>query len=262
MQIDIRWGDADPQKLRRDAKELIGLAPDVIVTETTAATRAVAKETQTIPNVFVRVTNPIGGGFVSSLVSSGNNRTGLSDAEPLIAGKWLEIIKAICPGVVHVFALFNPRTHSGQYWGALDDAARPLALEVRKAPVEKEEDFDPVIAAVAAEPNAALIVMPDPFTITHRTLLVPLMARYHLPALYSYRFFAEAGGLVAYSVALAPLFEAAAGYVDHVLKGERPTDLPIQHPAKYELVVNLQTARALGLAIPPLYLARADDVIE
>jgi putative tryptophan/tyrosine transport system substrate-binding protein len=262
MRVEVRWGDADGRKMQQYARELISFGPDVMIVESTAALRAASRETQTIPIVFVQVTDPVSAGFVSSLALPGGNITGFTNFEASIGEKWLEILKELCPRLARVAAIFNPATHSGQYWPALEAAARALGLAFSKAPVQAADELALVMRASALEPNCAVVVLPDPFTIIHRHLLVELAERHGVPAAYAYRFFPEGGGLVSYGVALVDLNRGAAAYVDRILRGEKPSALPVQRPTKYEMVINLRTAKALGLVVPHSFLARADEVIE
>jgi putative ABC transport system substrate-binding protein len=265
IQIDSRWGALDDAEARqRSAKELIALQPDLILTQNTPPTATILEQTRAIPVVFVIVADPVGSGFVQSLARPGANATGFTIMEPTIAGKWLELLKEIAPRVNRAAFLFNPATtpYRDIYLKPFQAAAASLALEAIAAPVHDTQELESVVAAHAREPNGSLVVMPDGFLNVHRAEIVLLAARYHVPAVYPWRFFAETGGLLTYGSVQGDMFRTAATYVDRILKGEKPADLPVQAPTKYELVVNLKTAKALGIDIPPTPLARADEVIE
>src|SRR5436309_1314442 len=265
IQIDSRWGALDDAEARqRSAKELIALQPDLILTQNTPPTATMLEQTRAIPVVFVIVADPVGSGFVQSLARPGANATGFTIMEPTIAGKWLELLKEIAPRVNRAAFLFNPATtpYRDIYLKPFQAAAASLALEAIAAPVHDTQELESVVAAHAREPNGSLVVMPDGFLNVHRAEIVLLAARYHVPAVYPLRFFTELGGLVSYGNAQSDMFRTAATYVDRILRGEKPADLPVQAPTKYELVVNLETAKALGLDVPPLLQQRADEVIE
>jgi putative ABC transport system substrate-binding protein len=222
------------------------------------------QETRTIPIVFVIVGDPIGSGFVASFPRPGGNVTGFNVSEPTQSGKWVELLKDVAPHVVRVAMLFNPASATyADYWlKPFKAAAAAFAVDAIAAPVRDGSELDSVISAQAREPNSGLIAMPDSFTDAHRIEITSLAARYRLPTVYPYRFFAEVGGLLSYGVDQIDNWRRAAGYVDRILKGEKPADLPVQAPVKFELVINLKAAKALGLDIPPTLLARADEVIE
>ena len=265
IQIESRWGALDDAEARqRSAKELLALQPDLILTQNTPPTASMLEQTRTIPVVFVIVADPVGSGFVQSLARPGANATGFTIMEPTIAGKLLELLKEIAPRVNRAAFLFNPATtpYRDIYLKPFKAAAASLALEAIAAPVHDMPELESVIAAHAREPNGSLIVMPDGFLNVHRAEIVLLAGRYHLPVVYPWRFFAEIGGLLSYGSVQSDMFRTAATYVDRILKGEKPADLPVQAPTKYELVVNLKTAKALGLDVPPLLQPRADEVIE
>jgi putative ABC transport system substrate-binding protein len=260
--IDFRWAAGDPVRMRALAKELIGATPDIVVAESTPATAALRQESSTTPIVFFAVANPVGSGFVASLPRPGRNITGFTNFEPAMGGKWLELLKEIAPRVLRVAAIFNPRTHSGQYWQSMESAAPTFAVELAKSPVHEAGEIERAVKALADQPYGSLIVMPDAFTLAHRDLIVALSARHRLPSIYPFRVFPRTGGLISYGNDLVEGYRNAASYVDRILKGEKPADLPVQAPTKYELVINLKTAKALGLDVPPTLLARADEVIE
>ena len=264
-QIDTRWAiPDDAESMRRFAKELVALQPDLLLSSTTPTTSALLQQTRTIPIVFAIVADPIGSGFVANFARPGGNVTGFIFTEPTMAGKWLELLKEIAPRIARVAMLFNPTSATyAEYWLKPFKAAAPsFAVEAIAAPVRDRSELETVIAAQAREPNGSLIAMPDSFTDAHRVEITSLAARYRLPAVYPFRFFAEVGGLLSYGVDRTNNFRRAAAYVDRILKGEKPAELPVQAPTKYELVINLKTAKALGLEIPPKLLALADQVIE
>jgi putative ABC transport system substrate-binding protein len=263
--IDIRSATpGDVESMQRFAKELVTLRPDVILSQTTPTTAALLQQTRTIPIVFALVSDPVGSGFVASYRRPGGNVTGFDVSEPTQAGKWVELLKEITPRVARLAMLYNPESATyAEFWlNPFRAAGAALAVETISAPVRNESELDSVIAAQAREPNSGLVVMPDSFLIAHRLETISLAARYRLPAIYPYRLFAEVGGLLSYGVEQTDNFRRAAIYVDRILKGEKPSELPVQAPVKFELVVNLKTAKALGLTIPGTFLQRADEVIE
>jgi ABC-type uncharacterized transport system substrate-binding protein len=263
--IDTRWAaPGDTQLMQRFAKELVALQPDIILSNTTPTTTALLQQTRTIPIVFVIVGDPIGSGFVASFPRPGGNVTGFNVSEPTQSGKWVELLKEVAPRVAKVAILFNPASATyAEYWlKPFKAAAAAFAVEAIAAPVRDGSELDSVFAAQARDPNSGLIAMPDSFTDANRVEITSLAARYRLPAVYPYRHFAEVGGLLSYGVDQNDNFRRAAGYVDRILKGEKPSELPVQAPVKFELVINLKTAKALGLEVPPMLLARADEVIE
>jgi putative ABC transport system substrate-binding protein len=264
IRIDTRWPGFDAESRQRFAKELVALQPDLILSHTTPTTAALLQQTRTIPIVFATVTDPVGSGFVPSLARPGGNVTGFTLVEPTMAAKWVELLKEIAPRVNRVAMLFNPATatYADYFLTPFKAAAPSFAVAAIEAPVRDMSELESVVAAQAREPNGGLIVMPDSFTDAHREEIISLVARYHLLAVYAYRFFTEHGGLLSYGADLRDNFRRAAHYVDRVLKGEKPADLPVQAPTKFELVINLKTAKALGLTVPPSLLGRADEVIE
>ena len=265
IRIDTHWATAtDAATMQPFAKELVALQPDVILASTTPTTTALLQQTRTIPIVFATVGDPIGSGFVASLPRPGGNVTGFATVEGSLGGKWLELLKEIAPRVSRVAFLFNPATatYAESYLNAFKAAAASLAVEAIAARVHDSSEFESVITAQAREPNSGLIVVGDAFTIAYRIEITSLAARYRLPAIYAWRLFAEAGGLLSYGVDLNDNFRRAAVYVNRILNGAKPSELPVQTPVKYELVINLKTAKALGLDVPPLLQQRADDVIE
>jgi putative tryptophan/tyrosine transport system substrate-binding protein len=264
LRIELRWGAADPDRIRTLAKELVDQRPDAIFDQTTPVTGALARETQTIPIVFVYVADPIGSGFAASLARPSGNITGFTYVEPTTGGKWVGLLKEIAPRTVHVALLFNPATTPPLkfYIPSIQAAASSFAVEASNAPVHAKDEIEGVIAAQAHNPGGGLLVMPDVFNDANRELIIALAARSGVPAIYPRPVFAESGGLIAYGANLAEQFRQAAGYIDRILKGANPGDLPIQQPTKFELVINVKTAKALGLSIPQSMLLLADEVIE
>ncbi len=263
LQIEHRWGVADADRNRRNAAELVALAPDVIVASATAVTSALLQTTRTIPIVFANVVDPVGAGFVQSMARPGGNATGFIPFEYGIGGRWLELLKQIAPGVRRVAVLQNPivASRSGQL-GAIEVLAPSLRVELSAASVRDTGEIERTITAFARAPNGGLIVVGALSLETYHDLIVALAAQHRLPAVYPYRVYVAGGGLMSYGTDLAAQFRRAAGYVDRILKGDKPADLPVQAPSKYELVINRKTAKALGLEVPPTLLARADEVIE
>jgi ABC-type uncharacterized transport system substrate-binding protein len=248
---------------QRSAKELLALRPDLIVTQNTPPTASMLQQTHTLPIIFVIVADPVGSGFVGSLGRPGGNATGFTIMEPTVSGKWVELLKEIAPGVNRVAMLFNPATtpYADIYLNPFKTGAASFALEPIVAPVHDKSELESVVAAQAGAPNNGLIVMPDGFLNVYRAEMVSLAARYRLPAVYPWRFFAELGGLLSYGSDQGDLFRTAATYVDRILKGEKPADMPVQAPTKYELVINLKTAKALGLEVPFRLQQIADEMI-
>jgi putative ABC transport system substrate-binding protein len=264
LQMDIRWSGGKVDLLRKDAVELVGLVPEVIFAAGASATDPLLQATRTVPIVFAIVPDPVGAGFVGSLHRPGGNATGFTSFEYDIGGKWLELIKEIAPRVRRVGVLRDPAITAGiGQWSAIQTAAPVVGLEVRPINLHGgASETEQEIAAFAPNASSGLIVTSSGLSIQHRDLLVAMAARYRVPALYYARAFADRGGLIAYGPDRIDQFRRAAGYVDRILRGEHPADLPVQAPTKYELVLNLKTAKGLGLMIPDTLLARADEVIE
>jgi putative ABC transport system substrate-binding protein len=264
LRTEVRWGAGDADKFRSFAKELVDLRPDAIVGQSTPLVVALARETQTIPIVFVNVADPIGSGFVVSLARPSGNLTGFMTDNSALGGKWVELLKEIAPRTVRVALMFNPATVVPLkfYMPSVQAAASTSGVEANATPVHAKDEIEGVIAALARDQGSSLIVMPDPFNGANREHITLLAARYRVPAIYYRREFAEAGGLIAYASDFAEQFPQAAAYVDRILKGAKPEDLPVQAPTKFELVINLKTAKALGITVPPSLLARADEVID
>jgi putative ABC transport system substrate-binding protein len=262
LRVELRWGGADPDRIRTLAKELVELRPDAIFDQTTPATSALARETRTIPIVFIYVGDPIGSGFATSLAHPGGNITGFTYLETTTGSKWIGLLKEIAPRTTHVALLSNPATAPPFYMPSIQAAASSFAVEVVTAPVHTKDEIEGVIVGQAHNPGGGLIVMPDVFNDVNRELIIALAARSGIPAIYPRPVFAESGGLIAYGADLTEQFRQAAGYIDRILKGTNPGDLPIQQPTKFELVINVKTAKALGLSIPQAMLLLADKVIE
>jgi putative ABC transport system substrate-binding protein len=263
IRIDTRWVAFDAELRQRFARELVALQPDLILSQGTPTTADLMLQTRTIPIIFATVTDPVGSGFVASLGHPGGNVTGFTLSEPTMAGKWVELLKEIAPRVNRVALLFNPVTapYADYFLKPFQAAGLSFAVEAIAAPFRDTSELESVAAQVR-EPNGGLIVMPDSFTEARRVEIISLAARYHLPAVYAYRLFTKLAGLLSYGVDLTDNFRRAATYIDRVLKGEKPADLPVQAPVKYELTINLKTAKALGLDVPFLLQQRADEVIE
>jgi putative tryptophan/tyrosine transport system substrate-binding protein len=265
IRFDIRWATPDDAEARqRFAKELVALQPDLILSSVTPTTAALLQQTRTIPMVFATVSDPVGSGFVASLARPGGNVTGFQAMVGSLAGKWLELLKEIAPRVARVAMLFNPAVapYAESFLNPFKAAASSFAVEAIAAPVRDMSELESVVAAQARSPNGGLIVMPDTFTDVHRAEITSLAARSGLPAVYPRRIFTELGGLLSYGIDQLDLYRRAATYADRILKGAKPSELPVQAPAKFELVINLKTAKALGLDVPPLLQQRADEVIE
>jgi len=264
LRVELRWSAGNAEMLRAFAKELVDLRPAAILSRGTSETDVLARATRTIPIVFAAVSDPIAGGFVTSLARPGGNITGFTNVESTLGGKWVELLKEVAPRTTRVTLLFNPTTPATLqfYLSSIQTAAQSLAVQVSNAPVHAKDKIEEVIAAIASDPGGGLIAMPDPFTGTNLGLIVALAARYRVPAISYPPLYAQSGGLISYGVDFAKLFRQAAGYIDRILKGAKPADLPVQLPSKLELVINLKAAKALGLIVPLSLLGRADEVIE
>ena len=263
LQIDYRWSVGDAERLRKDAVELAALKPEVILATGSPTVTALQQATRSVPIVFVRTSDPVGDGFVDSLARPGGNTTGFMSFEYSLSGKWLELLKEIAPAVTRVAVMADP-TNVGAV-GQVDTiraAAPKFGVEVTPFDAGDPREIEREIGAFAREPNGGLIVTAIPQANIYRGLLIGLAARHRLPAVYPFRLYVSEGGLIAYGPDQLDQYRQAAGYVDRILKGEKPADLPVQAPTKYELVINLKTAKALGLDIPATVLARADEVIE
>jgi len=264
IRIDIRWAAEVKELMQQFAKELVALQPDLILSQTTPTTAALLQQTRTIPIIFATVADPVGSGFVASFPQPGGNVTGFNVSEPTLAGKFLELLREIAPHVARVAMLFNPSTapYSEFYLNPFKAAAASLGVEAITAPVHDKSKLESVVAAHARTPNSGLTVMPDGFMNVHRAEVTSLAARYRLPAVYPYRFFVELGGLLSYGPDQTDNFRRAAAYADRILKGAKPSELPVQAPVKFEMTINLKTAKALGLDVPLHLQQRADEVIE
>jgi putative tryptophan/tyrosine transport system substrate-binding protein len=263
IHLDYRWTGGDLDRTRLFAKEIVELKPDVIVVHSTPAVNALRQLTSTTPMVFVLIADPIGSGFVAGLAHPGGNLTGFMNVDAPMAGKWLELIKDIAPKVRRVALVFNPRTSPYQsYLSSFDENAPKLEVQAIATPVIDAAEIERAITALGREPDTALFVVPDVFVQVHRELIIRLAAQYRLPAVYPYRFFVTSGGLMSYGIDTVIVFRQAASYVDRILKGTTPADLPVQAPAIFKLVINLKAAQAIGLTIPESFLLRADEVIE
>jgi len=264
IEIDTRWAAADVDSMKQYAKELVALQPDLMVTSSTPATAAMLQQTDTIPIIFVLVADPVGSGFVASLPRPGGNVTGFTPIVGSLGGKWVELLKEIAPRIARVTLMFNPPTATfvEGYLSPFKAAAASLGAEAVIAPVHDVPELESLVAAQALEPTSGLVVIPDAFMVGHRAQITALAARYRVPAIYTFRSFAELGGLISYGPDFFDEYRRTASYVDRILKGEKPTELPVQAPVKFELVINVKTAKALGLAVPPTLPARAAEVIE
>ena len=263
VRVDYRWSGGNADNMRKYAAELVALAPDVILAHSSQAVAPLLQATRTVPIVFTAVTDPVGAGYVDSLARPGGNATGFLVWEYSIAGKWLELLKEIAPGVTRAAVLRESAIAAGPaLFGVIQAAAPSLGVELRPVDVRDAGEIERAITAFAQGANGGLIVTGSPLAAVHRDLIVTLAARHKLPAVYFGRHFVTVGGLISYGPDFVDQHRRAAGYVDRILKGEKPADLPVQAPTKYELVINLKTAKALGLEIPPTLLARADEVIE
>jgi putative ABC transport system substrate-binding protein len=263
VQIDIRWGASDPDRSRRAAAELVALAPDVILATGSATVGPLLQITRDVPIVFVIVPDPVGAGFVNSLSRPGGNVTGFMQFEYSLSAKWLELLKQIAPGVTRAAVLRDAALTSGTgQFAVIQSVASSVGVEVSPVNVHDAGEIERAVAAFARSPNGGLVVTSSALVVRHRELIIGLAAQHKLPAVYYRRLFVNDGGLLSYGYDLLDQFRRAAGYVDRILKGEKPADLPVQAPTRYELVINLKTAKALGHEIPPTVLARADEVIE
>ena len=263
LRIDIRWGAGDAERMRRYAAELVALAPDAMLAAGGATVGPLLQATRTAPIVFTMTPDPVGAGFVESLARPGGNVTGFTNFEYGIGVKWLELLKEIAPRVTRAAFLRDPAIPAGiGQFGAIQAVAPSFGIELRPVDVRDASEIERAVSAFARSSNDGLIVSSNALALLHRNLIVALAARHRLPAVYPFRFFVPAGGLVSYGPDSIDPHRRAAGYVDRILKGEKPADLPVQAPTKYELVINLKTARALGLDVPATVLARADEVIE
>ena len=264
FRIELRWGAADANREGTFARELVNMRPDVILSQTTAVTAELARQTRTIPIVFVNVADPIASGFAKSRARPGGNITGFEITNVEQGGKWVELLKEIAPHTEQVALLANPDTSAPpQYFmPSIQAATSSLAIQVNYTEVHAKGEIEGVFAAQAPKPNGGLIVLPAAFNVANRDVIIAAAARYRLPTIYFNRLFPESGGLISYSANFAEQFRQAPDYIDRILKGAKPADLPIQAPTKFELIINLKTAKALGLAIPASFLSLADELLE
>jgi putative ABC transport system substrate-binding protein len=263
-QIDYRWPGGDTEHIQALARELVSLRPDVLIADGTAPAVALVHATRMIPIVFVIASDPVGLGIVQSLARPGGNATGVYSLEPSMGGKWLELLKDIVPDLRRVAVIFNLDTGplAPLYLHSIETAATLFSVEATGIPLHETNDIERAISSVAQEPGSGLIVLPDVFAISHRKQIIALTAQHRLPTIYPVRYFATDGGLLSYGPSLLGMFRQVGSYVDRILKGEKPADLPVKGPTKFELVINLKTAKALGLAVPDKLFSTADEVIE
>jgi putative ABC transport system substrate-binding protein len=263
VRMDLRWPGSDTNRIRALAQELVGLQPDIILAYSTPATIALQRETRTIPIVFAIVADPVASGIVARLDRPSGNVTGFPNFEATLGGKWLELLSDIAPGLKRAAIMFNPDTAAvSTYMPSIETAARSLKVVPIIAPVHSDVEIETAITALGSEPGAGLVVMPDVFTLGHRAPIISAAARNNVPAVYGTSFFVRDGGLLSYGIDGVDPFRRAATYVDRILRGEKPGDLPVQLPTKFEIAVNLKTAKALGLAVPPSIMLRATEVVE
>jgi ABC-type uncharacterized transport system substrate-binding protein len=263
VRIDYRWGEGKADSIREYAAELVALAPDVIFASGNSTIPSLLQATRTVPIVFVNVADPVGSGFVDSLARPGGNATGFVQFEYNLSGKWLELLKEIAPGVTRAAVLRDPAIVSGiGQFAVIQSVASSVGMEVSPVNVRDPGEIERALTAFARASNGGLIVTTSALTIVHRDLIIMLAAMHKLPAIYYRRYFVTSGGLMSYGYDIVDQFRRAAGYVDRILKGEKPADLPVQTPTRYELVINLKTAKTLGLTVPDTVIARADEVIE
>jgi putative ABC transport system substrate-binding protein len=264
VRIDIRQAAASAERFQSYAVELVAAKPDVLMADSTPSTAALWRETRTIPIVFVRVADPLGQDFVATMAQPGGNITGFTNYEPAMGGKWVDLLKEVVPSIRRVALIYNPQTapYTRSFLPIFESATRAHGLTPVNAPVHDASELENTIAAQGSEPDGGLIFQTDSFLVVHRDLIVASAARHRLPTIGVAKFFAASGCLISYGVEPTSMYRGAATYVDRILRGAKPADLPVQGPIKYELVINLKTAKALGLEVPPMLLARADEVIE
>jgi putative tryptophan/tyrosine transport system substrate-binding protein len=262
LRIDYRWSAGDAARLRRDAAELVALAPDVVLAGVGATATTLLEASRTVPIVFAQGIDPVGAGLVESLARPGGNGTGFIQFEYSLSGKWLELLKEVAPQVTRVGILREPGSAGIGQWAIIQAVANSLDVELKPIGLPGAGEIERAVSAFAGSPNGGLIVVVSGASLSHRELIVRLAARHQLPAVYAYRAFVTGGGLMSYGPDITGQYRRAASYVDRILKGEKPGDLPVQRPTKYELAINLKTARALGIEVPLPLLARADEVIE
>ena len=262
VHIEYRWGAGDGNKIRSYAADLVTLAPDVILATNTPTVRALQQLTRTIPIVFVSVSDPVSDGFVTSLSKPGGNITGFSTYEPSMGGKWVQFLKLVAPNVVRIAVIFNPETAAHSlYLPSLESVAPSFGVKIVSAPVRDPSEIDALFSSLGRERGGGLVTIPDSFTIVHRTMITRLAEHHRLPAIYPLLPFARSGGLLTYGTDTVGQYGQVASYIDRILKGERPADLPVVQPTKLALVINLKTAKAIGISVPDTLLALADEVI-
>ena len=264
IRLDYRWADGNVERTQLFAKELVALNPDVLVAVTTPSTAALQQETRTIPIVFAVVSDPVGSGFVASLANPGGNITGFINIEGSLGGKWPELMRDIAPRITRIAVMFNPviAPYARYYVDAFRSAASALSIEPVEYQVHSPAEIDVVMAKLGGIANTGLVIIPDTFIVANRQIVISLADRYRLPAIYPFDFFVSDGGLMSYGVDLTDLFRGAASYVDRILRGAKPSELAVQIPTKFQLAINLKTAKGLGISFPQMVTARADEVIE
>jgi putative ABC transport system substrate-binding protein len=264
-QFRVYWAGADLGRIRNNARELVAWQPDVILARTTPVTSALLQESRTIPVVFVNISDPVGAGFAASMARPGGNATGFTNVEQSMGGKWVDVLREADASIARIAVLFDPKTApegGAFYLRLIQEAARSIAVETMSMPIESAAVIESAFDALGGAKNVGIIVQPDVTTTANRTQIIASAAKHRLPAVYPFRFFTAEGGLASYGIDVADGYKRAAGYVDRILRGEKPGDLPVQAPIKFELSVNLKTAKALGLQLPAMLLGRADEVIE
>jgi putative tryptophan/tyrosine transport system substrate-binding protein len=262
MRVDIRWSLADAGRVRRDASELIALHPDVVLAGVGSTIPSLQQASRMVPIVFAQAVDPVGANLVESLARPGGNTTGFTQLEYSLSGKWIELLREVAPHVTRVAVLREPGAAGIGQWAIIQAVAQSLGVELRSIGMSNPSELERAVAAFAREPNGGLVVAVSAASLLHRDLIITLAERHRLPTVYAYRVFVTNGGLLTYGPDISEQYRRAATYVDRILRGEKPADLPVQAPTKYELAVNLKTAKALGLTVPSALLARADDVIE
>ncbi|MDE5441776.1 ABC transporter substrate-binding protein [Bradyrhizobium sp. CSA207] len=262
IQIEYRWWAGDPALADAQAAELAGLRPDVLLAISTPSVEALKRHAPTLPIVFTVVADPVGAGFVQSLGKPGGNITGFTTFEPEMAGKWLQLLKQAAPEIRRVAAVFNPRTAPMILMPSVEAAIPAVQLQLVPAPADNATELEQTISRFAEQPHGGLLIFPDAFPLVHRQLILNLAATHRLPAMYPFPFFVTEGGLMSYGISISHLVGRSADYVDRVLRGARPADLPVQQPNEFQFLLNLKTANALGLSVPPTLVAQADQVVE
>ena len=262
LRIEYRWSVGDRARLFTDAKELVALNPDAILSGVGATTAALQQATRSVPIVFAQGVDPVGNGYADSLSRPGGNITGFVQLNYGLAGKWVELLKEVAPQVTRVALLREPGAAGIGQWAAMQEVAHSKNVEVRPIDVQEAASIERAVSAFAQSPNSGMITAVSAAALNHRDLIIKLATQYRLPVVYSYRVFVISGGLMSYATDIAGQYKRAAGYVDRILKGEKPAELPVQDPNKYELVINLKSAKAIGLTVPPSFLSRADEIIE